>query len=724
MKKVLLIFVSISLLFNLSLIADEGMWLPLLIKSQIYDKMKAKGLNLTSEQIYDINNASLKDAIGGLGESSDPMGFYCTGEVISSEGLMLTNHHCGFESIQEHSSVEHDYLKDGFWAKSKQEELTNETMTVSFLVRMEEVTDKVLAELNDTMSEATRIAKIDEISRKIANDAASGTSYNTDVKSMFHNNKFYLLVYETFQDIRLVGAPPSSIGKFGGDTDNWMWPRHTGDFSIFRIYTGPDGKPAKYSKDNIPYKPKKHLPISLKGVKDGDFSMIYGFPGSTERYLTSYGVEQTLNISNPAAVRIRTKKLSIMKEFMNQSDKVRIQYASKYAETSNYWKYFIGQNKGLKRLKVYDQKTSLENKLQTWIEADSTRKSKYGEVLYQIEKSFSEDKKVALARQFVFEGMFQGSEIVMFPYQSFMLYNVLKNSPNSTDAINDEIAIIKDDAKNYFKDYDVNIDKKLLSELLKMYYNEVPKEYHFNIFNTVNKKFKGNFDKYAEYVFSKSIFADSTKFFSFLNNPNYKAIEKDPAFEITREVLILYFQFTADNAGTNDTLDQGMRLFVAALIEMQKDKQFYPDANATLRLTYGSVGKYRPADAVKFNYYTTIKGIIEKDNPNDDDFNVPQKLKDLYANKDYGQYGENGDLKVCFTTNNDITGGNSGSPVINGDGELIGTAFDGNWEAMSGDIAFENDLQKTIICDIRYVLFIVDKFAGATNLINELTIVK
>lgn len=724
MKKITLLFVGISLLFNLSLIADEGMWLPLLIKSQIYDKMKAKGLNLTAEQIYDINNASLKDAIGGLAESTNPLGFYCTGEIISSEGLMLTNHHCGYGSIQEHSSVEHDYLKDGFWAKSKQEELSNEGMTVSFLVRMEDVTDKVIAELSDTMSEASRIAKIDEVSRKIANEAAKGTSYNTDVKSMLHNNKFYLLIYETYQDIRLVGAPPSSIGKFGGDTDNWMWPRHTGDFSIFRIYTGPDGKPAKYSKDNIPYKPKKYLPISLKGVKEGDFSMILGFPGSTERYLTSYGVEQTLNISNPAAIRIRTKKLDIMKEYMDQSDKVRIQYASKYAETSNYWKYFIGQNKGLKRLKVYDQKTSLENNLQAWIDSDPARKAKYSDVLYLLEKSYTEDKKVALARQFVFEGMFQGPEIVMFPYNAFMLYNVLKNAPNSTDVIKQETETFRDAAEVYYKDYNTNIDKKLLSELLQMYYKEVPKEYHFNIFKTINKKFKGDFDKYSEYVFSKSIFADSSKLYSFLNKPNYKAIEKDPAFEITREVLSLYFQFTAENAGTNDTLDQGMRLFVAALMEMQKDKQFYPDANSTLRLTYGNVGKYNPADAVKYKYYTTIKGIIEKDNPKDDDFNVPQKLKDLYASKDYGQYGEDGDLRVCFTSNNDITGGNSGSPVINGDGELIGTAFDGNWEAMSGDIAFENELQKTIICDIRYVLFVVDKYAGATNLINELTLVK
>ena len=541
---------------------------------------------------------------------------------------------------------------------------------------------------------------------------------------MLHNNKFYLLVYETFQDIRLVGAPPSSIGKFGGDTDNWMWPRHTGDFSIFRIYTGPDGKPATYSKDNIPYKSKKYLPISLKGVKENDFSMILGFPGSTERYLTSYGVDQTLSILNPAAIKIRTKKLNIMKEYMDKSNKIRIQYASKYAESSNYWKYFIGQSKGLKKLKIYDQKASLENNLQTWIEADPARKTKYGDVLYLLEKSFTEDKKVALSRQYIFEGMFQGSEIALFPYKSFMLYNLLKNAPNSGEAITQEISALKEEAQVYYKDYNTDIDKKLLAEILKMYYNDVPKEYQLYIFKTINKKFKGDFDKYADFVFSKSIFADSAKYYSFLNKPNYKAIEKDPAFEITREVLSLYFQFTAENAGTNDTLEQGMRLFVAALLEMQKDKLFYPDANATLRLTYGTVGKYNPADAVKFNYYTTIKGIIEKENPNDDEFIVPSKLKELYNNKDYGQYGENGDLRVCFTTNNDITGGNSGSPVINGDGELIGTAFDGNWEAMSGDIAFENNLQKTIICDIRYVLFVVDKYAGATNLINELTLVK
>jgi len=720
-KKSIIILISFLMIFSSSLKADEGMWLLSLIGKN-YEQMKAEGLRLTADDIYNINHASLKDAIVGLSSDRMPFGFFCSGEIISSQGLVITNHHCGFESIQEHSTVEHDYLKNGFWAMAKNQELTNEGMMMSRLVKMEDVTNKVLADVNDTMSESVREAIIKKAMRKIEREAGKESEYGTSVKSMFDNNQFFLFYYETFKDIRLVGAPPSSIGKFGGDTDNWMWPRHTGDFSMFRIYTGPDGKPAKYSKDNIPYKPVKYLPISLKGVKKGDFAMVMGFPGSTDRYLTSYGIEQALEITNPAVVRIRAKKLSIMKEDMSSSDEIRIKYASKYAQTANYWKYFIGQSKGLKRLHVYDQKKELENKFDSWVNQNADRKAKYGDALDLIEKYYQTDKDKALAKQFLFEALLQGGEIILFPLQFRELKGILKNSPDNKELLNTFVEHAKIASEKYFKDYNKPTDKKIFAALLEMYYKEVPKEYHLSAFKTVEKKFKGDFNKYADYVYSKSIYADKAKFDAFLAKPSSKVMEKDPVNAITNEVIQLYYKLQGEK---DLNFEEGKRLFMAGLMEMQKDKSFYPNANSTIRLTYGTVGDYDPADAIHYNYYTTLKGIMEKEDPKNDEFVVPEKLKELYYAKDFGQYADaDGKIHVCFTTNNDITGGNSGSVVINGNGEMIGTAFDGNWEAMSGDIAFEHKLQKCINVDVRYTLFIIDKFAGAHNLIEEMTIIK
>ncbi len=720
-KKSFIILFSLLMIFSSSIKADEGMWLLSLIGKN-YAQMKAEGLRLTADDIYNINHASLKDAIVGLSSDRMPFGFFCSGEIISSQGLVITNHHCGYESIQEHSTVEHDYLKDGFWAMSKDQELTNEGMMMSRLVKMEDVTSKVLAAVNDTMDEATREAAIKKAMKKIEKDAAKDSEYGTSVKSMFDNNQFFLFYYETFKDIRLVGAPPSAIGKFGGDTDNWMWPRHTGDFSMFRIYTGPDGKPAKYSKDNIPYKPVKFLPISLKGEKKGDFAMVMGFPGSTDRYLTSYGIEQALEITNPAVVRIRTKKLDIMKEDMASSDAIRIKYASKYAQTANYWKYYQGQSRGLKRLHVYDKKKALEDRFDKWVNQNPERKAKYGDALDLIEKYYQSDKEQALAKQYLFEAILQGGEIILFPLQFRELKGVLKNSPDNKELINTFIEQAKKSSKKYFKDYNEATDKKIFAALLEMYYKDVPKDYHLDIFKTVEKKFKGDFNKYADYIYKKSIYANKEKFDAFLAKPSSKVMEKDPLNEITKEVIQLYYKLQ----GSEDiNFNKGKRLYMAGLMEMQKDKLFYPNANSTERLTFGTVGDYNPADAVHYNYFTTLKGVMEKEDPKNDEFIVPAKLKELYKNKDYGQYADaDGTMHVCFTTNNDITGGNSGSVVINGNGEMIGTAFDGNWEAMSGDIAFEPKLQKCINVDVRYVLFIIDKYAGAHNLIKEMTIIK
>ena len=746
-KKITVIALSLVLLFNFSAKADEGMWL-LSLLGKNYSEMKAKGLKLTPEDIYSVNNGSLKDAIVGLGSDQRPFGFFCTGEIISDQGLILTNHHCGYGKIQAHSSVEHDYLKDGFWALSKDKELKNEGMVVSRLVSMADVTAKVLAEIDENATEEERAAAISKISKELIKAAKEGNGYGADVKAMFEGNQFFLFIYETFKDIRLVGAPPSSIGKFGGDTDNWMWPRHTGDFSMFRIYVGKDNKPADYSTDNVPYKPVHHLPVSIKGVEKDDFAMVLGFPGSTDRYLTSYGVKEALDISNPTTVAIRTVKLEKMKEDMNESQKIRIQYAAKYAQTANYWKYFQGQSKGLKDNKIFEKKTQLEDKFTAWVNADNARKEKYGEALNYISSYYKENEKQAQAYTYMYEGLLQGGEVIMFPTRLMRLAGVLKNSSDNKELITKMAEEIREGSADFWKDYNVGTDKKIFTALMQMYFDNVPlnyrlpekpvdtvktkegkaaykeavKKYNENIFVLIENKYKTNMPAFADIVYSKSIFVDSVKFNKFLDNPTYKVLAADYGYKLMEGTIQKYF---ALGGGKTQEFYKGKRLLEAGLMEMQKDKTFYPDANSTLRLTYGQVGDYKPRDAVFYDFYTTIEGIMEKEDPSVAEFVVDSKLKELYVKKDYGRYADKeGNLRVCFTTNNDITGGNSGSPVINGKGELIGTAFDGNWEAMSGDIVFEDELQKCINVDVRYTLFIIEKVGGAKNLIEEMTIVE
>jgi len=547
--------------------------------------------------------------------------------------------------------------------------------------------------------------------------------YSADVKSMFKGNQFFLFIYITYKDIRLVGAPPSSIGKFGGDTDNWMWPRHTGDFSIFRIYTDAEGNPAKFSKGNIPLKPKHSLPISLKGVKKGDFAMVMGFPGSTDRYLTSWGIEQALDITNPATIAIRDKKLKIMKEDMDADPAIRIKYAAKYAQTANYWKYFIGQSKALVQRNILAQKQEIEKKFREWSNQTIERKKKYGSVLDDIADYYSKNEQHALSHTYLLEALLQGGEIIMFPAQLYQFERVLKNSPDNKDLINEMSKEIREKAREFYKDYNVSTDKKIFAALSSMYYNTIEDEYQPELFTTVvRKKYKGNFEKFANELFKKSIFPDSVRFMKFLEKPTAKVLNNDMAFKLMQQVIGIYFALSGSN---DDKYNKAERLFMDGIMKMQPDKIFYPDANSTIRLTYGNVGDYNPRDAVHYNYFTTLKGIIEKEDPKNDEFIVPKRLKTLYQQKDYGQYADaDGTIHVCFTTNNDITGGNSGSVVMNGEGEVIGIAFDGNWEAMSGDISFDDDFQKCINVDIRYVLFIIDKYAGAHNLISELDIRK
>jgi len=717
-KKLIITITAIFISINCFAI-DEGMWLMLLLKNYNEADMQAKGLKLSADDIYSVNHASLKDAVVSLG------GGFCTAEVISDDGLLLTNHHCGFNAVQAHSTVEHDYVTNGFWAYSHDQELQNEGLTATFLVRMEDVTNDVLKELNDSMSEGDRAAKMRTVFTSLTKKATDGNDYTAEVKPFFNGNEFYMFVYHVFKDVRLVGSPPSSIGKYGGDTDNWMWPRHTCDFSMLRIYCNKEGKPATYSRDNVPYHPIKHLDISLAGYHSKDFAMIMGYPGRTDRYLTSYGVSMAVDQTANAIVKIRTKKLAIIKEGMDASNAVHIKYVAKYASTANYWKYYIGQRKGLLRLKVEAQKKAEENAFAAWVNSgDDKRKAKYGKILDDIADAYKDMRKYNIARQYIGEAIFQGPEILLLAYQFQDLASNLDEKGHKESDINDMIVKLKKTVAEHFKDYDMATDKKLFAALLKMYHDDVPKDQQAPVFADVDKNYKGDFNKFANDVYSKSIFRDSASVANFLKKPDGKTIDNDPAF---KTFISIYKDYSSKYrpmiTALNQRLDKDNRYLVAGLREMNPNKKFYPNANSTMRLTYGSVLGYTGMDAINYNYFTTLDGVMEKEDSTNEEFVVPAKLKELWEKKDYGPYAENGVLKTCFITNNDITGGNSGSPVMNAYGQLIGIAFDGNWEAMSGDIAFDTELKRCINVDIRYVLFIIDKYAGATNLIKEMTLV-
>lgn len=705
------------LTFSFIAFADEGMWLPLLIKRLNYTDMQKAGLKLSAEEIYSVNNSSLKDAIVNFGG-------FCTGEIVSKDGLILTNHHCGYESIQSHSTVEKDYLTNGFWAMSRKEELPNKGLTVSFLVRMEDVTERVLGATKGVSADKLE-ERIENVSKRIENEATEGTHYNAEVKSFFEGNEYYLFVYETFKDIRLVGAPPSSIGKFGGETDNWMWPRHTGDFSMFRVYTGPDGKPAEYSEANVPLKPKHFLPVALYGVKDNDYTMILGYPGSTDRYLPSEGVKLIYEETNPARIKIREKRLALMKESMDSEDALRIKYAALYAQIINYYKYFIGQNQGLKRLHIIDKKRQEEQMFREWANADTERKKKYAGIIEEYESIYKDYRKVNKSYVYLEEAGF-GTQLTLLAYHFNELYQTLAYGGNK-EQIAEAVQGAKKEADENFKNYDLKTDRKIFAALMQMYYQDIPKELHPDIFATVQKKYKGDFNKYAEYVYANSIFADEAKMKAFLANPDMKILDKDPGFKAMSSILNGFRAKAGATLGSvYGRLDDANKKYTKGLMEMKNAKgdKVYPNANFTMRLTYGSVQDYFPRDAVHYNFYTTLDGIIEKEDSTSEEFIVPAKLKELHKKKDFGRYAENNTVPVCFISNNDITGGNSGSPVIDGYGNLVGLAFDGNWEAMSGDIVYEPELQRTISTDIRYVLFIIDKYAGAKHLIEEMQLVE
>lgn len=678
-----------------------------------YEDMKKHGLNLSAEDIYSINNSSLKDAVISFGG-------FCTGEIISDKGLVLTNHHCGYDAIAGASTKEHNYLDNGFWAKAHDQEIPIPGLTATFIIRIEDVTELINKELNESMSEEERSKKIAEISKILQDDAVNGTHYKAFVRDFFEGNEFYLFVQETYQDVRLVGTPPQSSGKFGGDTDNWMWPRHTADFSMFRIYAGADNKPAAFSESNQPMVPRHSLPISLKGVQENDFAMIMGFPGSTDRYLSSYGVRQAITLEQPKRVDVRAKKLEIMKSYMDQDVAVRLKYSSKYAQVANYWKYFIGQTEQVKNNDVIGKKESLEQEYRNYmankkigfpvLEAMDDYYNKTNPIVnikvYQSEFIYTVDMNVSAYRyKFWLQALEGGDEARagMFAGRLGMMTN------------------------EFFENANMEIEMDILEEVLKMYIKDVPADQMGPITKKIALKGDKGVEKYVKKVLKKSIFANKARFEAFNSRPDRKVLEKDPLFVLIMDMDEAYQKATGseDIKKATDALEKANRFFVAAIRDMQPNKLFYPNANSTMRLTYGNVLPYEPRDGVTYHYTTSIDGIMQKEDPSNPEFNVDPVMKELWKKKDYGQYADaNGNLTVNFLTNNDITGGNSGSPVINGDGQLIGTAFDGNWEAMSGDIYFEPNIQRTISVDIRYTLWIVDKCYGATNLIDEMNIIK
>ncbi|MEA2043247.1 MAG: S46 family peptidase [Bacteroidota bacterium] len=722
-KKTLSLLIIFALILNLTVSADgkdgkdEGMWLPFLVQKLNMKKMKKMGLKLSAEDIYSVNNSSLKDAVIALDHGS------CTGELVSAQGLFLTNHHCGYGEIQAHSTVEHDYLTEGFVAETKKDELANPGKTVSFLISAKDVTDQILAKISDKMDEQEREMMIRKVIDEITGEATEGTHYHADVQSFFKGNNYYLFVYETFKDVRLVYAPPSSIGKYGADTDNWMWPRHTGDFSMFRIYTAPDGSPAEYSEENVPLKPRHFFPISMKGYEKGDFAMVMGYPGSTSRYLTADGVSQTMENENKIRIKLRRIKQEIMKSEMDKNNKVRIQYASKYSRSTNYYKYSIGQNNGLKNLNVVAKKTKLEKQLTQWINANKDRKAKYGKTLELINTAVKNTDEYDIAMNYWIEAIWMGGEFTRFSLTSsraLQRYMAINSEESMTE--------LKKNGKDFFKDYYQPIDKKKFVAMMKAYKNDIDEKFHPSFFNTVESGYEDSFAKFADSLMESSIFTNQERYNAFINNPDAVVLKNDLALQVAQSAIMLYQEISQATQEQVYNKTKGERLYMAALKEMLKDKALYPDANSSMRFTYGSVGNYEPRDAVLYKHYTTLDGYMEKEDigsAKTAEFYVHQKLKDLYDAKDYGNYATklpNGEkeMRVCFTTNNDITGGNSGSPVLNGKGELMGIAFDGNWEAMSGDIAFETELQKCINVDIRFVLFVIDKYSGATHLIDEM----
>lgn len=720
MKKLLVSFVFVLTLFRSN--ADEGMWLPLLLGDQVYKDMLKRGLKLKPEQLYSINKASIKDAIVIFGGG-------CTGEIVSDQGLLFTNHHCGYGAIAAASTVEANYLRDGFWASDKTKEIASKNLSVSFLNRIEDVTDKVLPALGNANG-AERGQKLQAITAELVKAATGGDEFkNAVVASMFKGNQYFLFVYDVYKDVRLVGTPPESIGKFGGDTDNWEWPRHTGDFSVFRVYMSKDGKPANYNADNVPFKPKHFLPVSIKGFKDGDYSMIFGYPGSTNRYETSFGVKLSTDINNPTLVKLRDMRLKYMFEEMKKSEATKLQLASEYASIANYWKFYDGETKQLLKFDTYGEKQKAEAAFISWAKG----KPEYENIFADYEKNYQVWRPYAAHRQYMIEGI-TGCRLIGAAAAWQNLEALLKRKDYKPEEVERMVKAADAGRKNYLANNNLKADQNILAAAVMMFYSDIDKSQHpegfyDNLFKQFNSIEASPYKAFAADVFSNSMMTDNSKWAAFMAKPNLDALMNDPAYKVVSAFIKNFnnkyaAKFAAFSAKNNDL----GRLYMKGIMEMNPDKvkMMYPDANFTMRISYGNIKSYQPRDAVKYDFVCTMNGVMAKYKPGDYEFDLPTKFIDLWKNKDYGQYADPvyKDVVVSFITTNDITGGNSGSPVIDANGNLLGLAFDGNYEALSHKLAFDKDLNRTICVDVRYVLWCIEKLGGAKHIVDELKLVK
>ncbi|HOW09345.1 MAG TPA: S46 family peptidase [Bacteroidales bacterium] len=717
------LFTSVALMLIMvpcfSVSPDEGIWIPLLIEKYNIKLMREKGFKLSAEDIYSVNSACMKDAVVSFNGG-------CTAELISGKGLLITNHHCGYSLIQDHSSLEHDYLTDGFWAMSGKEELPNPGVTVSILKWMEDVTDKVLEGTSDDMPAAERERIISSHIENIQRKAVEGTGYRASVRPFFMGNQYFLFVNETFRDVRLVGAPPSAIGKFGGDTDNWVWPRHTGDFSIFRVYAGKDNRPADYSPDNVPYKPAYYFPISLKGVKEGDFTMVFGYPGTTSEYVPSYHIDMVKNHVNPRLIEIRTRKIDIIDEAMNSDPLIRIQYSAKKAGISNAWKKWIGEIQGLERMNTISRKQEYEAAITKWIGSDPVRVKAYADILPSYKRIYDSLKTYTIVNNFTNE--------VLSGIESLSLSRNLRDLVSQTEKGSDPEAVnkLKDQliaySEQFFKDYNRETDRRLFVSMLKSYGETLAQEWLAPEYSRLKNSCNGDFETFSVKLYEKSVFTDQARFRDFIkgfNRSSVKKIKKDAFYSLSQDIMAFISKnVRPELTRLNSEVQLLNKRYMKAQMEYESGRIFYPDANSTLRVAFGTVMGYYSKDAVYFKPVSTLKGIIEKDNPEIYDYDVPDKLKELYANRDFGRYASNGEVPVCFIANNHTTGGNSGSPVINSEGYLIGINFDRAWEGVASDMAFNPDQSRNISLDIRFALFIIDKYAGAGYLLDEMTIVE
>lgn len=698
-----------------SLRAHEGMWIPILLD---IENMQREGLKLTAEDIYSVNNASLKDAIVHFGGG-------CTAEVISDAGLILTNHHCGYGAIQQLSSLEHDYLKNGFWAENSSGELACAGLTATFVDRIEDVTEIVLSGIDESTPEEERRKLISERSRSLAEGAVSGAAWKAEVKPFFYGNQFIMIVTKTYSDVRLVGTPPSSIGKFGGDTDNWVWPRHTGDFALFRIYASPENEPADFAEENLPYQPAHSLPVSLKGVKEGDFTMVYGFPGVTDQYLVSRGVEYVTEKVNPVRIAMRESSLEVIDAAMASSDELRIKYAARQSMISNAWKKWIGQNMGLERFNAIEKKKDFEKKFQQ--KADGSGNDGYKNVLASLDQAHQEIEPYQLARDLFIEFYFYGPQVLNFSRQLDELLGAIAEGlpADKTDALLEKTIR---SAKSHFEDYDEDTDRAVFKTLLPQYVNAVSRELQPAALADFYDKYRKNPASYTEYLFDKSILDNENQLIALLEGGNLKKIARltsDPLYALANSMMGEYSsKIRPEQVRLQTKINEAMRVYVKAQMDLFPDKVYWSDANSTLRVTYGKVEGCIPQDGMAYLPHTTLEGAIHKYVPGDVEFDLPNRLIELYESKDYGRYGQDGKLNVAFLASNHTTGGNSGSPVINANGELIGLNFDRSWESTMSDIMFNPEICRNISVDVRYILFVVDKFAGAGWILDEMNLVE